>query len=81
MTARLELIPLLGFPLVEPGDDLVQLFIDALQDNALSVQEGGVLVVRQAICRGVAAPPKSGHEREIPIAATLRPVLVEALTR
>jgi integrase len=43
--------------------------------------EGGVLVVRQALCRGVAAPPKSGHEREIPIAATLRPVLVEALSR
>ena len=45
MTARLELIPLLGFPLVEPGDDLVQLFIDALRDNALSLQEGDVLVV------------------------------------
>jgi integrase len=43
--------------------------------------DGGVLVVRQAICRGVAAPPKSGHEREIPIAAALKPFLVDALTR
>ena len=49
MTTRLELIPLLGFPLVEPGDDLVQLFIDALRDNALSLQEGDVLVVAQKI--------------------------------
>ena len=31
MTSRLELIPLLNFPLVEPGDDLVQLIAAALQ--------------------------------------------------
>lgn len=49
MTTRLELIPLLGFPLVEPGDDLVQLCVDALQDNALSLQAGDVLVVAQKI--------------------------------
>ncbi|MBK6510148.1 MAG: coenzyme F420-0:L-glutamate ligase, partial [Haliea sp.] len=30
-------------------DDLVQLFIDALRDNALSLQEGDVLVVAQKI--------------------------------
>lgn len=49
MTARLELIPLLGFPLVEPGDDLVQLIMDALRDNALDLQVGDVLVVAQKI--------------------------------
>ncbi len=49
MTARLELIPLLGFPLVEPGDDLAQLIFDALRDNDLSLREGDVLVVAQKI--------------------------------
>jgi len=49
MTARLELIPLLGFPLVEPGDDLAQLILAALRDNDLSLREGDVLVVAQKI--------------------------------
>ena len=49
MTARLELIPLQGFPLVEPGDDLVQMILDALRDNDLSLQAGDVLVVAQKI--------------------------------
>ncbi len=49
MTVRLELIPLLGFPLVEPGDDLTQLIFDALRDNELCLCEGDVLVVAQKI--------------------------------
>lgn len=32
----------------------------------------GILVVRQAISRGVAAAPKSGHERVVPLANLLR---------
>ena len=49
MTASLALIPLLGFPLVEPGDDLAFLIMDALRDNDLSLQQGDVLVVAQKI--------------------------------
>ena len=49
MTTRLELIPLLRFPLVEPGDDLVQLIFAALADNGLSLQAGDVLVIAQKI--------------------------------
>ncbi|CAA0087935.1 Coenzyme F420:L-glutamate ligase [Halioglobus japonicus] len=49
MTSRLELIPLLHFPLVEPGDDLVQLIFDSLGENELSLQAGDVLVVAQKI--------------------------------
>jgi len=49
MTARLELIPLLGFPLVEPGDDLARMILAALGDNGLSLQAGDVLVVAQKI--------------------------------
>ncbi|MEZ5571663.1 MAG: coenzyme F420-0:L-glutamate ligase [Halioglobus sp.] len=49
MTARLELIPLLRFPLVEPGDDLAQIISDALRDNGLILQAGDVLVVAQKV--------------------------------
>lgn len=49
MTARLELIPLLGFPLVEPGDDLARLIFSALGDNGLTLQAGDVVVVAQKI--------------------------------
>jgi coenzyme F420-0:L-glutamate ligase/coenzyme F420-1:gamma-L-glutamate ligase len=49
MTARLELIPLLGFPLVEPGDDLAQMIFAALHENGLNLQAGDVLVVAQKI--------------------------------
>jgi coenzyme F420-0:L-glutamate ligase/coenzyme F420-1:gamma-L-glutamate ligase len=49
MTARLELIPLLDFPLVEPGDDLAQLIFESLRANALSLQAGDVLVLAQKI--------------------------------
>lgn len=49
MTTRLELIPLLQFPLVEPGDDLVRLIVDALGVNKLTLEAGDVLVVAQKI--------------------------------
>jgi coenzyme F420-0:L-glutamate ligase/coenzyme F420-1:gamma-L-glutamate ligase len=49
MTARLELIPLEGFPLVHPGDDLAQLIIDGLNDNDLALQADDVLVIAQKI--------------------------------
>ncbi len=49
MPARLELIALEGFPLVEPGDDLGQLLADALHHNALQLQTGDVLVIAQKI--------------------------------
>lgn len=49
MTARLELIPLLRFPLVEPGDDLAGLIFAALGDNGLALQPGDVLVIAQKI--------------------------------
>jgi coenzyme F420-0:L-glutamate ligase/coenzyme F420-1:gamma-L-glutamate ligase len=49
MTADLRLIPLLDFPLVEPGDDLVSLIMQALQVNGLNLLAGDVLVVAQKI--------------------------------
>lgn len=49
MTARLELIPLLDFPLVEPGDDLASMILSAMRSNALELQSGDVLVIAQKI--------------------------------
>lgn len=44
-------------------------------------RDRGVIVVRQSICRGVADTPKSGHDRQIPIAAPLEPLLKAAFER
>jgi coenzyme F420-0:L-glutamate ligase/coenzyme F420-1:gamma-L-glutamate ligase len=49
MSARLELIPLLGMPLVEPGDDLAAVIFAALAANELDLQPGDVLVIAQKI--------------------------------
>ena len=49
MGPRLELIALENFPLVQPGDDLAQLLIDALAANDLSLQAGDVLVIAKKI--------------------------------
>jgi len=35
----------------------------------------GQLVVRRSVCHGVAAPPKSGHQRLVPLPAPLRELL------
>ena len=45
----LALIPLCGFPLVEPGDDLAALLRQSLRDNRLELETGDVLVVAQKI--------------------------------
>ena len=49
MTVRLELLPLLEFPLVEPGDDLARLIGASLEENKLALVEGDVLVIAQKI--------------------------------
>ena len=49
MAGRLELIPLLGFPRVAPGDDLVDQIVCSLESNDLSLEVGDVLVLAQKI--------------------------------
>jgi coenzyme F420-0:L-glutamate ligase/coenzyme F420-1:gamma-L-glutamate ligase len=49
MPATLELIPLRNFPLVEPGQDLVRLICDALEQSQLVLEEDDVLVIAQKI--------------------------------
>lgn len=49
MTARLELLPLRSFPMVEPGDDLAALIASALQANDLQLRADDVLVVAQKV--------------------------------
>ena len=49
MANRLELIPLEGFPLVEPGDDLAAQIADCLSQNGLSLCAGDVLVIAQKV--------------------------------
>lgn len=49
MMRGLQLLPLQRFPLVEPGNDLVQLVSAALADSDVILQDGDILVVAQKI--------------------------------
>ncbi len=49
MTSALQLVPLQGFPLVEPGQDLPDLVLQSLADNELTLEDGDVLVLAQKI--------------------------------
>ncbi len=46
---QLQLAALKNFPLINPGDDLVQLIIQPLKDQQLLLQSGDVLVVAQKV--------------------------------
>jgi coenzyme F420-0:L-glutamate ligase/coenzyme F420-1:gamma-L-glutamate ligase len=45
----LSLIPLLDFPLINPGDELPVLIHEALQENELQLQDNDILVLAQKI--------------------------------
>jgi coenzyme F420-0:L-glutamate ligase/coenzyme F420-1:gamma-L-glutamate ligase len=49
MVGALELIPLPGLPLVEPGDNLVELIAAGLDANGMVLSKGDVLVIAQKI--------------------------------
>lgn len=49
MTATLQLIPLLGFPLVEPGEDLAQIIVASLSENKITLADDDVLIVAQKV--------------------------------
>jgi coenzyme F420-0:L-glutamate ligase/coenzyme F420-1:gamma-L-glutamate ligase len=49
MPREVTLTPLSGIKMVEPGDDLGEITVAALQDNALVPEDGDVLVVAQKI--------------------------------
>lgn len=49
MTDSLVILPLAGMPLVEPGDDLVALLLDAVSARGETVRDGDLFVVAQKI--------------------------------
>ncbi len=49
MSRHVELFTLTGFPLVQPGDSLTTLILQALQDNHLSLQDRDVVVLAQKV--------------------------------
>lgn len=42
---RLEIVALEGVPIVEPGDDLAKIVLDALRDNQWTLADGDVIVI------------------------------------
>ncbi|NMM22811.1 MAG: hypothetical protein HHJ11_04840 [Phycicoccus sp.] len=83
MTARasaVTLTPLLGFPEVRRGDDLVELVLKALQDNAIELVDGDILVVSSKIASkamGLTAP--LAERDSVVVAQTVR-VVAERIT-
>lgn len=49
LAAPVSLFALSGFPLVEPGDDLARLLVEALRKNNLELVDGDIVVVAQKI--------------------------------
>jgi coenzyme F420-0:L-glutamate ligase/coenzyme F420-1:gamma-L-glutamate ligase len=47
--AELSLVALAGIPLVQPGDDIAKLIVEALAASGLSLRRGDVLVIAQKI--------------------------------
>ena len=46
---RLELIPLHGIPLIEKGDEIVSIIIQAIEHNNITLQQNDVLVIAHSI--------------------------------
>jgi coenzyme F420-0:L-glutamate ligase/coenzyme F420-1:gamma-L-glutamate ligase len=75
-SARVTMTGLAGIPLVQPGDDLGAISVDALRANGLGPKEGDVLVVAQKIVskaegRYVDVSSVQPSERAIALAAEL----------
>ncbi|MGB2179409.1 MAG: coenzyme F420-0:L-glutamate ligase [Porticoccaceae bacterium] len=49
MLQRLEMIALPKFPLVEPGDNVVEQIIQSLRESGLKLQHGDLLVIAQKV--------------------------------
>ncbi|MFQ6064809.1 MAG: coenzyme F420-0:L-glutamate ligase [Candidatus Bathyarchaeia archaeon] len=46
---RISIIGLEGFPLVEVGDDLAKMIVETARQNAVSIEDGDILVVAQKV--------------------------------
>ena len=84
----MQLIPLSGFPLVKPGDVLVDLILDALASNGLTLQDGDLLVIAQKIVSKsenryarLASVGPSGEARQLAVECDKDPRLVELILR
>jgi coenzyme F420-0:L-glutamate ligase/coenzyme F420-1:gamma-L-glutamate ligase len=80
LTSVVTLTPLLGFPEVRRGDDLVKLVLKALQDNRIELDDGDILVVSSKIASkamGLSAPLA---ERDDVVAAQTVRVVAERIT-
>ena len=49
MTNKIEIIGLQGIPLINPGDDLSNIIINALEQNKLSLMNGDIILIAQTI--------------------------------
>lgn len=86
MTQAVQLLPVLPFPMVQPGDDLAGLLIDALDGASLALQAGDVLVLAQKVVsksegryRRLAAVEVSAEARELAARSEKEPALAQLI--
>jgi len=49
MKNKIDLIGLKGIPLIQPGDDISQIILEALKSNKLNLEDGDILIIAQTI--------------------------------
>ncbi len=49
MSAHFSAHAIEGVPMIEPGDALAQMFLDAISANGLALEDGDILVVAQKV--------------------------------
>ena len=86
MTQPVQLIPVLPFPMVQPGDDLAALLLDALDGASLAMQSGDVLVLAQKVVskaegryRRLSAVDVSDEASELAARAEKEPALAQLI--
>lgn len=86
LSKRLELIALADFPLVEPGDDIAEFVIKAMDNAGLQLQSGDVAVVAQKVIskaegryRLLSSVQASSEARELALKVDKDPRLVQLI--
>lgn len=86
MIPSVQLVPVLPFPLVQPGDDLARVTLAALADADLSMRAGDVLVLAQKVVSKaegryvtLSEVDVSDEARELAIRADKEPALAQLI--
>ena len=49
MKNKIDLTGLKGIPLIQPGDNISQIILEALKSNNITLEDGDILIIAQTI--------------------------------